>query len=202
MKSFLSRLITLAILLLFVFLFFDSKEIKTISETIKNDNNSTNELIDTKESIKKNKNEPIQRGNSSENNNSAPDPKDNNSSFSSVDDCLKSSYNNGIGNIEFRSYLCFASGWYNLARYVWELSIKYPECKEINVIIINKCVDQKGNIVYCQSKSTFDSGEIAEFRTYKDHSYLYDNDISFNGKCGFSYRGVCDCQGGLEIETF
>ena len=94
-------------------------------------------------------------------------------SNSEYEDCFTFSCNNDAGKITFRSWQCFASGWRRLASLVWEMSINNPNCKEIQVEIINKCFDQKGNIVFCGSKSNFNSSDVQEFRSYKESRFLF-----------------------------
>lgn len=195
--KFIARL-AFVLLCTYIFFFFSNNEseiknaIKNAEENVQTaESNSNTEIANTNTANTNDLQAEIKKSN----------PTASNNMYSKYEDCFTVSYNNDAGKITFRSWQCYASGWRRLATLVWEMSINNPNCKEIKVEIINKCLDQKGNIVYCSSKSNFNSTDVQEFRSYKESYYLFENCLTFNQQCGYLNAGDCICQYGLEIAT-
>lgn len=55
---------------------------------------------------------------------------------------------------------------------VWRFTKNYPEAMNLDLIITNRCIDNKGNISYDQSIVKFDKNDLNEFSTYANVQYF------------------------------
>jgi hypothetical protein len=69
-----------------------------------------------------------------------------------------------------------------LGEKVWQFSQDHPKASKLTLIIIDECRDKKGNLSNYETKITFDSTAIAEYRTYKEASSFNKNCYEFSAK--------------------
>lgn len=89
-----------------------------------------------------------------------------------------SNYENGEGVIKHYT----AKDWDKNDMYkkigedVWKFSNQHQDAKKLKLIIVEECIDSKGNKSNYESIILFNSSDIKEYSTYKD-------DASFNKNC-------------------